>query len=87
VLMRSLRRFCRHERVSRCEDDTTGASYTCFQGKHRRKDLRRLMNNFRKDKGSKSMGCTQSGLVKGVSGIDFRGMADHGEQAGRFSGE
>jgi hypothetical protein len=45
------------------------------------------MNNFRKDKGSKSMGCTQSGLVKGVSGIDFRGMADHGEQAGRFSGE
>jgi hypothetical protein len=32
------------------------AFYNWFQGKHRRKDLRRLMNNFRKDKGSKSSG-------------------------------
>jgi hypothetical protein len=31
------------------------------------------MNNFRKDMGSQSMGCTKSGLVKGVFGIDFSG--------------
>jgi hypothetical protein len=45
------------------------------------------MNNFRKDMGSKSMGCTKSGLSKAFLVLISRGMADHGEQAGGFSGE
>jgi hypothetical protein len=33
------------------------------------------------------MGCTKSGLSKAFLVLISRGMADHGEQAGGFSGE
>jgi len=46
------------------------AFYDCFQGKHWRKDFRRL-NNFRKDRGPGARGCTKSGLLRAFMVLIF----------------